>query len=517
MIDQKTWSRDLLASFVVFMVALPLSMGIAIASGVPPALGLISAIIGGIVVGLLAGSPLQVSGPAAGLAVIVLELVQKHGVRVLIPVLLLTGVLQLACGYLKWGRVFRAVSPPVVYGMLAGIGVLIFASQFHVMVDDAPKRNGIENLISIPQAVYKGLVPVEGSSHHIAAGIGLLTIILLVGWAKFRPARLGFLPAPLVGAGLTTLISDSLGLPVNNVEIPSRLLDAAQWVGWADVARLAEWQIVGAGLAVALVASTETLLCAAATDRLHTGPRTNFDRELVAQGAGNFLCGLCGALPMTGVIVRSSVNVAAGAKTRWSAVLHGVWLLIFVWFLPDVLRKIPTAALAAILVHTGYKLVDRSNIRKLRQYGRAPVAIYLATLLGIVITDLLTGVMIGVALTLVRLIYQVSHLRVHLEQSEGRADLRLDGAATFLGLPKIAEVLDSLPPGVELHVHLDHLTHIDHACLDALENWEQQNARRGSRLVVEWDELWTRHHRTISGAAANGSMPLAATEIRNGK
>ncbi len=514
MTDQKTWPKDLLASVVVFMVALPLSMGIAIASGVPPALGLISGIIGGIVVGLLAGSPLQVSGPAAGLAVIVLELVQKHGLRVLIPVLLFTGVLQLACGYLKWGRVFRAVSPPVVYGMLAGIGVLIFASQFHVMVDDAPKRNGIENLISIPEAVYKGLVPVEGSNHHIAAGIGLLTIILLVSWAKFRPAKLSFLPAPLVGAGMTTFISDVLNLPINNVEIPSHLLEAAQWVGWADVARLAEWQILGAGLAVALVASTETLLCAAATDRLHTGPRTNFDRELMAQGAGNFLCGLCGALPMTGVIVRSSVNVAAGAKTRWSAVLHGVWLLVFVWFLPDVLRKIPTAALAAILVHTGYKLVDRSNIRKLQQYGRAPVAIYLATLFGIVITDLLTGVMIGVALTLLRLIYQVSHLRVHFAQSGGRVDLHLDGAATFLGLPKIAEVLDSLPPGVELHVHLDQLTHIDHACLDALENWEQQNARLGSRLVVEWEELWARHHRTIS-AAANDSTPAPASEARN--
>lgn len=505
-------ARDLPASIVVFLVALPLCMGIAIASGVPPALGLITGIVGGLVVGFLAGAPLQVSGPAAGLAVIVWELVQQHGLAALGPIVLAAGAMQLLAGLLKLGQYFRAVAPPVIYGMLAGIGVLIFASQFHVMVDDSPPGSGLDNLLSIPEAVYKGLFPQDGSSHHLAAWIGVVTIVTIILWTKFKPARLAFLPAPLVAVAAGVLVALVGRLPVKYVDVPSNLAEAIRWPTAEALAVLGEPAVLGAAAALALIASAETLLCAIAVDRMHAGPRANFDRELFAQGAGNMVCGLLGALPMTGVIVRSSANVQAGARTRWSAILHGVWLLAFVVALPGVLRLMPTACLAAILVYTGYKLVNVDNIRALARYGRPVVAIYVATVVGIVVTDLLTGVLIGIGLSILRLIYSLTHNKMSLEVSPDgkRADLHLEGAATFFALPRLAALLDTVPAGAALHVHLERLQHIDHACMDALHAWKQQNEPVGSTLVVAWDDLICRSSglRTQPAAASPGQIGM---------
>jgi MFS superfamily sulfate permease-like transporter len=505
---------DALASSVVFLVALPLCMGIAIASGAPPITGLVTGVVGGIAVGLISGSPLQVSGPAAGLAVIVYQIIQQHGLAMLGPILLLAGLLQLAFGLLGWGRWFRSISPPVLYGMLSGIGVLIFAGQFHVMVDGKPKGSGIANLISIPESVYKGIFPLDGSSHHIAAVIGLLTIISLTGWTKFRPHVFRHLPGPLVAVLFTTLLAAVMRLPIQYVSLPDRLVDSITLTSWEGLARLLDWKILLEAAALAFVASAESLLSAAAVDRLHQGPRTNFDRELAAQGVGNTICGMLGALPMTGVIVRSSVNVEAGAKTRWSAVLHGVWILAFVALAPGVLKMIPTATLAAILVFTGYKLINPASIRKLYQYGMVPVSIYAATVVGIVATDLLTGVLIGIGLSLARLVWQVSHVEIWTEKADGRRiDLHIDGAATFVGLPKLVDTLEKLPGGTELHVHVDKLTHIDHACMDALENWAVQQREKGGSLMVEWQELMSRHHRTLS--AASGKQSVSEIQLQN--
>lgn len=488
---QSTFSRDLLASIVVFLVALPLCMGIAIASGVPPALGLITGIVGGLVVGFLSGSPLQVSGPAAGLSVIIWDLVQQHGVTALGTIVLVAGAIQVVAGLLKWGQYFRAVAPPVVYGMLAGIGVLIVASQFHVMVDDAPRGTGLQNLLAIPIAIYKGIFPPDGTSHHVAALVGLITIATVILWTRFHPAKLAFLPGPLIAVIVGTAVAYFGGFQIKFIDVPSNLASAIALPTFDSLHLFSNWSVLGAAAGLALVASAETLLCAIAVDRLHSGERTNFDRELRAQGIGNMVCGLVGALPMTGVIVRSSANIQAGARTRLSAILHGVWLLAFVIAIPGILRLVPTASLAAILVYTGYKLINVDNIRALAKYGRAVVAIYGATLIGIVVTDLLTGVLIGIGLCILRLLYSLTHNRMKLvlASNRKRADLYLEGAATFFALPRLAGLLDAVPAGAALHVHLDKLQHIDHACMDALHAWKQQNEERGSTLEVEWDEL----------------------------
>lgn len=498
---KSSFSADFFASVVVFLVALPLCMGIAVASGVPPALGLITGIVGGLVTGFLAGSPLQVSGPAAGLAVLVFEIVTEQGLAMLGVILVFAGAIQMLAGVLKVGQWFRAISPAVIYGMLSGIGVLIFAGQFHVMVDDKPKGAGLDNLLSIPGAIYKGVFPIDGTVHHIAAVVGLLTILTMVLWGKLRPHALRLVPAPLVAILLASGLAMFLRLPIQYVNVPRKLSDSITLPTLDTLARITEMPVLLAAIAVSFIASAETLLSAAAVDRMHTGPRTDYDRELLAQGAGNLLCGVLGALPMTGVIVRSSANVQAGARTRLSAMLHGVWILAAVLSLPHVLRLIPTSALAAILVYTGFKLINVNSVRQLARYGRIPVAIYFATVIAIVVTDLLTGVLVGLALSFAKLVYKVSHLDIRVVRGEGsRVDLHLEGSATFLKLPKLASTLESLPVGTELHVCVEKLTYIDHSCLDLLANWEQQNAARGSVMIVQWEGLVARYRR---GGTAN--------------
>ncbi|MEW5974237.1 MAG: SulP family inorganic anion transporter [Acidobacteriota bacterium] len=480
---------DFMSSIVVFLVALPLCMGIAVASGVPPSLGIITGIVGGIVVGALAGSPLQVSGPAAGLTVLVWQIVQDLGIEKLGPVVLLAGILQMIAWALKSAQMFRAVSPAVIRGMLGGIGVLIIGSQTHIMVDDAPKGSGWANWLSIPEAIYKGILPIEGTSHHYAAYVGLLTIIVMIFW-KYMPRRLKVIPAPLAAVVVAAIAANAFRLPIKYVSVSADLMSLVRFPDPDLFFAFANPAVLTAAVAVALIASAETLLCATAVDQMHQGLRTNYDKELLAQGVGNAVCGLLGALPMTGVIVRSTANIEAGGKTRGAAIFHGFWLLALVLLFPGILSTIPTTSLAAVLVYTGFKLVSPQTVRLLRKYGRSEVAIYLATIAAIVATDLLKGVIFGVVLAAFKLLYIVSHMDVRLEkQGENRLQLEIHGAATFVRLPQLAKELESIPANTELHVSLEHLTFIDHACIDLLSNWEKQHASAGGKVIMEWESL----------------------------
>ncbi len=607
--------NDVLASIVVFLVALPLCMGVAIASGVPVAAGLITGIVGGLVVGLFAGCPLQVSGPAAGLTVIVFEIVQRHGPTHLGLVVLTAGGLQMIAGVFRLGQWFRAVSPAVILGMLAGIGFLILGGQFHVMLDGKPPGNGSQNLAGIPQALERAWQPlkfpnddnnerrirwlqearrwqtdqaairqqlgpatgghgpvaatplnidwdrivarqqalqqqmdlafaaagehapplltesviaarkatsqlgerdrntaleaVTASSHEIdrwlsslkspnlAGLLGLSTILAIILWYELAPKSLKLVPPALVAVIIVTVAAYAWRLPVLYVDLPDSLwtsitfptLELLKQAAWGDVIR--------DGLLVAIVASAETLLCAGAVDQMHTGPRTQYDQELCAQGFGNLLCGILGALPMTGVIVRSSANVQAGGKTRLSAMLHGVWLLVFVTGLAGLLRQIPTSCLAAILVYTGYKLIDIKSLRELRGYGWGEVVIYTLTVSVIVFEDLLMGVLVGLGLSALKLIYTVSQLKIIVTPTDDprRMRMELDGSATFLRLPMLAAQLERIPAGVALHIDLSDLDYIDHACLDLLRSWGIQQRSQGGDLVIDWESLHARFRR----------------------
>jgi MFS superfamily sulfate permease-like transporter len=331
-------------------------------------------------------------------------------------------------------------------------------------------------------------------SHDWAAKVGLLTILAVILWNLVPIKAVRTIPASLVAVVLATAACAVLALPVLYVEIPPRLADAISPPTLTVFKDVSIMELVKVAFMMALIASAETLLCASAVDKMHSGPRTKYDQELMAQGVGNTICGLLGALPMTGVIVGSAANVQAGANTQWSAFFHGVWLLVFVVALGDILRMIPIACLAGILVYTGYKLIDYRTLLRLWKEDRAEALIFLVTVGLIVGEDLLTGVVAGFVLSAIKLLVMFSHLQAQLtlEEREEKAKLELVGAATFLRLPVLAAKLEQVPPGAELHVELGRLDYIDHACLELLMSWAEQHKNTGGRLVVDWGQLHAR-------------------------
>ena len=482
---------DLLGSVVVFLVALPLCMGIAIASGVPPAAGLITGIIGGIVVGSISGCPLQVSGPAAGLSVIIFQMIQEHGIAMLGPIVLLGGLVQVAAGLMKAAQLFRSISPAVIQGMLAGIGALIFAAQIHVMVDHTPKPSGLANFAAIPESVMLLFQDLD-HDHHMAAIVGFVTLGVMLGWTFLAKGKLKTVPGALVGVVAGTALAQWGQWQIHYVKLPANLGESVKFTHPGDLLGLFSMEILWEALALAFIASAETLLSAAAVDKMAKGQqKTNYDRELLSQGIGNSLCGLVGSLPMTGVIVRSAANVNAGSKTRMAAIFHGIWLLILVLFFPHVLELVPTAGLAAILVFTGIKLLDLPTFRHLNRYGWDTAAIAVLTTVTIVCSSLLTGIVIGIALSILKLLWAISNLEVIVDRDplSDRVDVQFKGSASFINLPRFSDALESLPERGEVYVHVRGLNYIDHAAMESLSNWEKTRSQKGSHIHVEWDEL----------------------------
>ncbi|MET7477687.1 SulP family inorganic anion transporter [Streptomyces sp. NPDC005648] len=471
--------QDFAASLVVFLVALPLCVGVAVASGVPAELGLVTGIVGGIVTGLMRGSSLQVSGPAAGLTVLVFEAVREFGLPALGVIVLTTGVLQILMGALKLGRWFRAISVSVVEGMLAGIGLVLIAGQLYAMADAGAPASGLAKIAGLPGALIEALGQTDALA-SLALGAG--TIAVLVFW-KRMPKRVRAVPGPLAAVGLATLAALAFSLPVATVEVQG-LLGSVQPPSLSSFGELASVGLIGTVVAFTLIASAESLFSAAAVDRMHDGPRTEYDRELVAQGAGNAICGVLGALPMTAVIVRSAANVQAGARTKASRVMHGVWLLLFAALLPGVLAYIPIPALAGILVHSGAKLIPVRGIVSLWREHRGEALILVVTAVSIVAVSMFEGVLIGLALAVAKTAWEASHIRLEvIDKGAGPVQAYLSGNATFLRLPKILDSLEALPQDRPVELDLSGLHHLDHACRTALENWAERHSAVGTEPV----------------------------------
>lgn len=471
--------QDFAASLVVFLVALPLCVGVAVASGVPAELGLVTGIVGGIVTGAMRGSSLQVSGPAAGLTVLVFEAVQEFGLPALGVIVLATGVLQLLMGALKLGRWFRAISVSVVEGMLAGIGLVLIAGQLYAMADAEAPASGLAKIAGLPGA----LADAFGDTGALASlGLGAGTVAVLVLW-KRMPGALRTVPGPLAAVGLATLVAVVFSLPVATVEVKG-LLGSIQPPSLSSFGELADVGLLATIIAFTLIASAESLFSAAAVDRLHDGPRTEYDKELIAQGAGNTVCGALGALPMTAVIVRSAANVQAGARTKASRVLHGVWLLLFAALLPSVLAYIPIPALAGILVHAGSKLIPVTAVRSLWREHRGEALILMVTAVSIVAVSMFEGVLIGLALAVAKTAWEASHLKLEvIDKGAGPVQAYLSGNATFLRLPKILDSLEALPQDRPVELDLSGLHHLDHACRTALESWAERHSAAGTEPV----------------------------------
>ncbi|KIF02304.1 sulfate transporter [Streptomyces sp. RSD-27] len=457
-----TFRADLGASVVVALVALPLCVGVAVASGVPAELGIVTGVVGGLVTGWFRGSALQVSGPAAGLTVLVYEAVDVYGLPALGVLVLAAGLVQLGLGALRLGRWFRAISLAVVHGMLAGIGLVLIAGQLYAL--GGVKAPG-ETL-----AKLGGVHELGTRADWAAVALGAGTIVVLVLWRRV-PARLRVVPGALVGVAAATAAAALLRLPVETVRVAG-VLESVAPPGWSDFGALASVGAVGTVVALALIASAETLFSAAAVDRMHEGPRTDYDRELVAQGVGNAVCGLLGALPMTAVIVRSSANVEAGARTRASRILHGGWLLLFAVALPQVLEVVPLAALAGVLLHAGWKLLPARAVAALWRTHRGEAVVLVVTAVSILATSLFEGVLAGLGLAVAKAAWETSHVHVEEVWEGEELCVRIVGNASFLRLPKLLDSLEALPHAPSVRLDLSGLRHLDHACLTALESWE---------------------------------------------
>ncbi len=472
-----TFREDFGASVVVALVALPLCVGVAVASGAPAELGIVTGVVGGLVTGWFRGSSLQVSGPAAGLTVLVYEAVQAYGLPALGVLVLAAGLVQLGMGVLRLGRWFRAISVAVVHGMLAGIGLVLISGQLYAL-------GGVE---APGQTLAKlgGVHGLAAQADWAAVALGAGTIAVMALWRRM-PARLRLVPGALVGVAAATAAAVLLRLPVDKVRVTG-VLDAVSPPGWGDFGVLASFGAVGTAIALALIASAETLFSAAAVDRMHDGPRTDYDRELVAQGMGNTVCGLLGALPMTAVIVRSATNVEAGARTRAARILHGGWLLLFAVAFPQVLQAVPLAALAGVLLHAGWKLLPARAVAALWRTHRGEAVVLLVTATAIVVTNLFEGVLIGLGLAIAKAAWETSHVHIEEVWEDGELSVRVVGNASFLRLPKLLDALDALdalPHGKPVRLDLSGLRHLDHACLTALEGWERQRVPAPGREGV---------------------------------
>ncbi|MFJ1792720.1 SulP family inorganic anion transporter [Kitasatospora griseola] len=470
---------DLPASITVFLVAVPLCVGVSVASGAPAELGLVTGIIGGLVAGALPGSSLQVSGPAAGLTVLVHSAVTAYGLPALGMVVLTAGLVQVLLAVLRLGRWFRAVSAAVVEGMLTGIGIVLIASQSYVLLNRKASGKALSDLAGIPAAAVRAVDTAAGGA-SLAVGAGVVAVLVL--W-KYVPRRLALLPGPLVAVVLAAAAVRLLDLPVATVRVDG-LLDTLQPPGVEQLALLLRPEVWGTVMAFALIASAESLFSASAVDHMHAGPRTAYNRELLAQGVGNAVAGALGALPMTAVIVRSAANVQAGARTKAARILHGVWLLLFALVLPGLLDLVPLAALAGLLVHAGGKLVAPRARWRLWRSDRSEAFVLLATAIGIVTTNLLEGVAIGLVAALAKTAWDVTHIRLHVEQSAAGTVVRVHGNATFVKLPTLVDRLEDVTPTGPVELDLSALTHLDAACRQALTAWADQHRRRGVAVTV---------------------------------
>ena len=489
--------QDIPASIVVFFVALPLCLGIALASGAPLFSGLIAGIIGGIVVGSLSGSQLGVSGPAAGLAAIVLTAIGSlGGFENFLLAVVLGGLIQFVFGILKAGIIGYYFPSSVIKGMLTGIGIIIILKQIpHFFGYNSPEGD-FSFFHSNGENTFSGIFNALNFISPGATLIAILSLGILLLWSnvlstKGRLFQLiqGPLVAVVVGI-IYVLISGENSMwqikaeQLVSVPVPSDLNSFFGQFSFPNFAGISNPEIWITAFTIALVASLETLLCVEATDKLDPEKRvTPTNRELIAQGTGNFISGMIGGLPLTQVIVRSSANIQSGGKSKMAAIIHGFFLLISVLLIPTILNKIPLSVLAAILFIVGYKLAKPSLFKTMYQLGWKQFTPFIVTILGIVFTDLLVGIglglVVGVAVILIKS-FQNSHF-LHIEdKSNGVQKIKMTLAeeVTFFNKGAILKELDNLAHESYLELDVTKTRYLDNDIIEILEDFSDKARQR---------------------------------------
>ena len=487
----KTIKNDLPASIVVFFVALPLCLGIALASGAPLFSGLIAGIIGGIVVGSLSGSKIGVSGPAAGLAAIVLTAIGTlGGYQNFLVAVVLGGVIQIVFGILKAGIIGYYFPSSVIKGMLTGIGIIIILKQIpHFFGYDIEPEGADSFLEASGENTFSAIIHIVGNVTVSSMIIGLIGLVIILLWDKVLSKKGKFfqvIQGPLVAVAMGIIYFLVTKGDANFSILPKHLVtvpipeDAASFLGqfsFPNFSAITNIDVWITAFTIALVASLETLLCVEATDKLDPDKNvTPTNRELLAQGTGNIISGLIGGLPITQVIVRSSANIQSGGKSKLSAIIHGFLLLISVILIPRLLNMIPLSVLAAILLVVGYKLAKPALFKKMYDLGWKQSIPFFVTVIGIIFTDLLIGIGLGLLVGIVVILlksYQNSHF-LHIEDKSNdvnKIKMTLAEEVTFFNKGAILKELDRLPNNSFLELDVRKTKYLDNDIIEILDDF----------------------------------------------
>lgn len=512
---KENWRYDISSGFQIFLIALPLSLGIALASGMPPMAGLIAAIVGGMLVSMISGSFVTINGPAAGLIVIIVggvEVLGKGnmaaGYKLTLAAIVIAGILQMIFGLLKAGKLSAFFPAPAVHGMLAAIGVIIMAKQAHTVLGVKPHaKETLEVIAEIPHSIMH-------ANPEIAI-IGLICLAVTILWAFMPIPALKKIPGPLVvvlvGVGLGHLFQletahmstlwgheHQIG-PEYLINLPGSMVQGIVFPDFSQVASPTFWGVV---LSIALIASLESLLSALAVDKLDVyGRRANLNRDMFAVGVGSTVSGLLGGLPMIAEIVRSSANINNGARTRWANFFHGAFMLLFLALVPSLIHQIPLAALAALLVFTGFRLASPKEFIHTYKTGPEQLAIFVTTLVCVLATDLLIGVACGIVLKLLIHSFRgvafkdLFRLQYNLhEEAPGHYQVTVESSAVFSNLMALKSQLESLPSGKSVTFDFSRSYLIDHSFMEYVHHFSKDYEREGGSCQIKGLE----QHRAIS-------------------
>jgi MFS superfamily sulfate permease-like transporter len=522
---KENWRSDLLSGFLVFLIALPLCLGISMASGFPPSAGIITAIIGGVLVSRISGSFITINGPAAGLIVVVLDAVQglgegdaMAGYRYTLAAIVVASVLQILMGVFKAGRLSSFFPASVIHGMLAAIGIIIMAKQIHVMLGTAPEKGSslFSTIAQIPHNIM--------NLNPEIAIIGLTGLVILIIWSLLKNPILKMIPAPLVvvlvGIGLAQyfdlnhehmylFLPDAHFLPHHEATVGPKFLVAISdnfmsSFYFPDFSKFATAEFWEAVITISLVGSLESLLSAMAVDKLDPYKRhSNLDKDLTAVGVGNLLAGLVGGLPMIAEIVRSSANVNNGAKTSWANFFHGCLLLLFVAFFPRLIHSIPLAALAALLVFTGFRLASPKAFSTVMGIGKEQLFMFVITIIGVLATDLLVGVVIGIltkfTIHMLRGVRLNNLFNIHflVEQINDETILvEIVGAAIFSNFMALKNAVTQIAPAKKIVFQLNNAYLIDHTVMEFMHDFQHNYAANGGIcefLGMEVHDTFSKH------------------------
>lgn len=484
---------DFASGLVVFLVALPLCLGIAMASGAPLFSGIIAGVVGGIVVGYLSTSHLSVSGPAAGLTAIVLTAIADlGGFNIFLLAVFLAGLIQLALGFIKAGSISNYFPTNVIEGMLAGIGIIIILKQLPHAVGYDRDFEGDEAFLQDDGNTISHLLDAFNYVHAGSIIVALVSLAILIAWDKvgfLKKLKLvpGALIAVILGVVLNEIFIQSgsslaiTGTHLVTLPVPESVNELSNILVSPDFGAIANPQVWITAMTIAVVASIETLLCIEAADRMDAQKRyTDTNKELKAQGVGNVISSLLGGLPMTSVVVRTSANNNAGAKSKMSTIIHGILLLICVITIPAILNKIPLATLAAILLLVGYKLAKPATFKHFFEKGKYQFVPFIATLLAVVFTDLLKGVALGIIISII-FVLKGNLKRAYKFRKEEYEDgdvIHIDLAqeVSFLNKAAIKETLSEIPENSRVVINAHDTVYIAHDILDLIREFKSTRA-----------------------------------------